>query len=119
MIRNNCGFDYSAEGDGLAVTIGGEIDHHGAAPLRDGIDALIWAHRPKHLYIDMSGVEFMDSSGLGLIMGRYELMRELGGDVTVRDPAPCVDRMLKLTGFDRRVKIELSARPARRPRDGR
>ena len=82
MIRNNCGFDYSAEGDGLAVTIGGEIDHHGAAPLRDGIDALIWEHRPKHLYIDMSGVEFMDSSGLGLIMGRYELMRELGGDVT-------------------------------------
>ena len=56
MIRNNCGFDYSAEGDGLAVTIGGEIDHHGAAPLRDGIDALIWEHRPKHLYIDMSGV---------------------------------------------------------------
>ena len=62
----------------------------------------------------MSGVEFMDSSGLGLIMGRYELMRELGGGVTVRDPAPCVDRMLKLTGFDRRVKTEIStARPRR------
>ena len=107
MIRNNCGFDFSAEGDRLTVSVGGEIDHHGAAPLRDGIDALIWEYRPKHLYLDMSGVEFMDSSGLGLI-------RELGGDVTVRDPAPCVDRMLKLTGFDRRVKTEIStARPRR------
>ena len=114
MSRNNCGFDFSAEGDRLTVSVGGEIDHHGAAPLRDGIDALIWEYRPKHLYLDMSGVEFMDSSGLGLIMGRYELMRELGGDVTVRDPAPCVDRMLKLTGFDRRVKTEIStARPRR------
>ncbi len=114
MIRNNCGFDFSAEGDGLFVSVGGEIDHHGAAPLRDSIDALIWEYRPRHLYLDMSGVEFMDSSGLGLIMGRYELMRELGGDVTVRDPAPCVDRMLKLTGFERRVKTEISAaRPKR------
>ena len=114
MIRNNCGFDFSAEGDRLTVSVGGEIDHHGAAPLRDGIDALIWEYRPKHLYLDMSGVACMDSSGLGLIMGRYELMRALGGDVTVRDPAPCVDRMLKLTGFDRRVKTEIStARPRR------
>lgn len=49
MIRNNCGFDFSAEGDRLTVSVGGEIDHHGAAPLRDGIDALIWEYRPKHL----------------------------------------------------------------------
>ena len=56
MIRNNCGFDFSAEGDRLTVSVGGEIDHHGAAPLRDGIDALIWEYRPKHLYLDMSGV---------------------------------------------------------------
>ena len=115
MIRNNCGFDFSAERENLTVSVGGEIDHHGAVPLRDGIDALIWENRPKHLYLDMSGVEFMDSSGLGLIMGRYELMRELGGDVTVRDPAPCVDRMLRLTGFDRRVKIELTTAGIRTP----
>ncbi len=106
MLRNKCGFDFSAERDELFVSVGGEIDHHGAAPLREGIDALIWEYRPHHLYLDMSGVEFMDSSGLGLIMGRYELMRRLGGDVTVRDPAPCVDRMLRLTGFERRVRIE-------------
>ena len=79
MIRNNCGFDYSAEGDGLAVTIGGEIDHHGAAPLRDGIDALIWDHRPKHLYIVFPGVGFMETPGLGRIWGGNGLLPGPGG----------------------------------------
>ena len=86
MIRNNCGFDFSAEGDRLTVSVGGEIDHHGAAPLRDGIDALIWEYRPKHLYLDMSGVEFMDSSGLGLIMAGTSLCGSLAATLRCAIP---------------------------------
>lgn len=105
MIKNHCSFTFSQEGDGITVCVKGEIDHHGAVSLRRDVDALLWDKAPKHLILDMSGIEFMDSSGLGFIMGRYDIMRKLSGDMTLRDPSPCVERMLKLTGFDRRVKI--------------
>ena len=108
MIRNNCGFDFSAEGDRLTVSVGGEIDHHGAAPLRDGIDALIWEYRPKHLYLDMSGVEFMDSSGLGLILGRYARMSELGGHLVLCGVGNDIMRILRLAGADKFIAVEKS-----------
>ena len=47
----------------------------------------------------------MDSSGLGFIMGRYALMREIGGNLTLRNPSPIVMKMLTLTGFDKKIKI--------------
>ena len=48
----------------------------------------------------------MDSSGLGLIMGRYALMKEIGGDMVVTDPAAGVEKVLKLAGLERMVRIE-------------
>lgn len=104
MINNGCGFDWQVAPEGLVISVGGEIDHHGAVTLRRGVDTLIWENSPGRLILDMSGVNFMDSSGLGFIMGRYSLMNELGGEMQVRDPSPCVTRILKLTGFDRRVR---------------
>ena len=47
----------------------------------------------------------MDSSGLGFIMGRYALMREIGGNLTLRNPSPVVMKMLTMTGFDKKVRI--------------
>ena len=99
----------------LVIHVDNEVDHLVAEQIREEFEKVCAKQNVKNVIFDMSKVEFMDSSGLGLIMGRYELMRELGGDVTVRDPAPCVDRMLRLTGFDRRVKIELSTAGIRTP----
>ena len=55
--------------------------------------------------MDMSLVNFMDSSGLGLIMGRYAIMSELGGEVIVADPNPAIERIMTLAGMERVVKI--------------
>ena len=56
--------------------------------------------------MDMSAVNFMDSSGLGLIMGRYSLMNELGGEVIVTDPNHAIERILTLAGMERVIKIQ-------------
>ena len=71
----------------------------------------------------MSSVGFMDSSGLGLIMGRYAVMKELGGEVIVRDPSPAIEKIMLLAGMERVVKIEKEKtqeipfpRPARKRR---
>ena len=90
----------------LTVRIRGEIDHHTAATVRNGIDAAIFEKRPRRLVMDMSGVTFMDSSGLGLIMGRYTVMKELGGDVVVYNPSREIQSILTLAGLERVVRVE-------------
>ena len=71
----------------LAAYLSGEIDHHAAQSLRKEIDAQIDDRLPELLTLDFSGVTFMDSSGVGLI---------LGGRLTVQNPPRAVRRMLDL-----------------------
>ena len=85
------------ENEALVVSISGEVDHHGAVGVRSDIDELIFEKRPKKLVLDLSSVSFMDSSGLGLIMGRYSLLK---------DPPSAVMRILSLAGIERLIRIE-------------
>ena len=118
-------FTWKDTDGGLLVSVRGEIDHHTAAAIRTGMDALLFARRPARLVLDLSAVTFMDSSGLGLIMGRYGILRELGGSMCVRDPSPEIRGILTLAGMERRVRIEYTkwtppAAPDRQsPRSGR
>ena len=74
----------------ITAYLSGEIDHHSAVELRRRIDEAVLAGTPEWLILDFSGVTFMDSSGIGLIMGRWRLMQEQGGRLTVRGfPKPC------------------------------
>ncbi len=90
----------------LSIRVRGEIDHHTASAIRQGIDRILYEKRPGTLILDLSAVGFMDSSGLGLIMGRYSVMKELGGVLTVRDPSRETAAILSLAGMERLVKIE-------------
>ena len=62
----------------ITVRLCGEIDHHNAGEIREYIDRNIALRKPRELILDFSGVSFMDSSGIGLIMGRYRIIRENG-----------------------------------------
>ena len=101
-------FTYEESGYFLRVKLKGDVDHHSAVAVRSGMDTLLYKLRPRRLYLDLSGVEFMDSSGLGLIMGRYALMKELGGDMVVCNPCGGVERVIKLAGLERYVRVERS-----------
>ena len=106
MLRKNCLLDMSQNEDELLVCISGEIDHHSAVWVRTQIDAEINERRPKRTVLVLSGIDFMDSSGLGLIMGRYSRMQAIGGDLLVREPNERIVKILKLAGLDKIVKIE-------------
>ena len=119
------GFDSEFVGCYLKIKLRGEIDHHTATTIRNAMDHEIYKKRPRGLILDMSNVGFMDSSGLGLIMGRYAVMKELGGEVVIQNPAPAIEKILHLAGMERVVKIEktraegISAKPTgRRRRSG-
>ncbi len=100
------GFDSEFVGCYLKIKLRGEIDHHTATTIRNAMDSEIYKKRPRGLILDMSSVGFMDSSGLGLIMGRYEIMKQLGGEVVVQNPSPAIEKIMHLAGMERVVRIE-------------
>ena len=93
----------------LFIEIKGEIDHHSARELRRKIDEGLYYYRPKTAALELSGVTFMDSSGLGLILGRFTLARELGGELRVVNPSETVSKILDLAGTSRLIRIEKNA----------
>jgi stage II sporulation protein AA (anti-sigma F factor antagonist) len=103
MENNSLNFDFN---DGvLRVAIVGEINHHNAVFVRQEIDEKIQELNSKNLVLDLAEVSFMDSSGLGLIMGRYQRMQELGGTLTVANPSAEHKKLFKLAGLNKLVKI--------------
>ena len=71
------------EDNKVIALLSGEIDHHNAKSLRQDIDFSLRENQPEELIMDFSEVGFMDSSGIGLVMGRYKLMQEIGGNLVV------------------------------------
>ena len=106
MIKKRCYYEVKRSDDKLAIVLCGEIDHHSAVSIRSEIDALIYEERPRRVTLDMSGIDFMDSSGLGLIMGRYALMQKIGGELTLSYPNERILKILRLAGLERIIKIE-------------
>jgi len=94
----------SKEG-GATANLQGEIDHHNAKEIREELDRYIISSQPEQLEIDFSGISFMDSSGIGLIMGRHKLITECGGKLIVKNPQSYIKRVLKISGIERLVKI--------------
>lgn len=89
----------------LTAVIYGDIDHHTAKFIRGEIDAAIREHNPETLILDFKYVTFMDSSGIGLVMGRYKIMNELGGEVLTANPAPYIRKVMQLAGLHRLSRI--------------
>lgn len=94
----------SSDGDGsMTAHLSGEIDHHSARLLRTNIDIALNDNRPQRLILDFSGVTFMDSSGVGLVMGRHRFMTELGGSIELAGMPPYIEKVMSLAGMDRLV----------------
>ena len=93
------------EDNKVIALLSGEIDHHNAKSLRQDIDFSLRENQPEELIMDFSEVGFMDSSGIGLVMGRYKLMQEIGGNFVVRNPPPHIKKVMRLSGIDRLASI--------------
>ncbi|MBR0276951.1 MAG: anti-sigma factor antagonist [Clostridia bacterium] len=100
------------DNDTMIVRLNGELDQHYALKLRSDIDRQV-AHRGIHrIVFDFSRVGFMDSSGIGVIMGRYRLMQSVGGTVSAFGANPRLLKLIEMSGIKRIVSIysdEISA----------
>lgn len=89
----------------LTAFLSGEIDHHRAKELRETIDFAVREQYPLTLILDFRRVTFMDSSGIGLIMGRSHLLEEYGGTLEIHNPSPQIRKVLRISGADRLAVI--------------
>ncbi|MBQ8883959.1 MAG: anti-sigma factor antagonist [Oscillospiraceae bacterium] len=89
----------------LTVYIQGELDHHTAKEIRFRIDSEIKRREPRFLELDFSGVTFMDSSGIGLVMGRYKIMSEREGKIVILNPPPPIKKVMMISGIGKLARI--------------
>lgn len=105
MLYSDTNVSTSLKDGTLIAYICGDIDHHNAKAARRRIDRETESNRPTQLILDLSGVNFMDSSGLGLILGRLSRTRELGIDFAIKSPTNAIMKILELAGGERLIRI--------------
>lgn len=93
---------FTSAGDTLYAYLAGEIDHDAAQQLRVSIDTAVSCRMPQQLVLDFSGVGFMDSSGVGLILGRQRRMQALGGSLRIQHPPEQIKKVLQLAHIESR-----------------
>lgn len=97
--------EYNRQKRCMIVKIVGELDHHSAADVREIIDREMSGGQAKNLMFDFENLEFMDSSGIGVIIGRYKLVTSMGGQVVIAGAKPGVDRILLLSGIHKLMPV--------------
>ena len=85
--------------------LSGEIDHHSAPKIREKIDSHLNSLKPESLILDFSGVTFMDSSGVGLVMGRYKNAKQLNCSTCVCGLRERDLRIMKMSGLEKLVEF--------------
>lgn len=83
----------------LHISLIGELDESHAAFVRENLDEMFRRRSPDEVVIDMSGLSFMDSTGIGVLIGRYKVLRDRGIRLSIENPSRPVDKVLSLTGI--------------------
>lgn len=91
--------EFEMTDDILIADLDGELDHHTSAVTREEIDKTAEAFHSKHLIFNFEKVTFMDSSGIGVIMGRYNKISHLGGRLVITGCNEYINRILDMAGI--------------------
>ena len=86
-------------GPRIIVRLSGELDHHSAADVRGTLDAVLRDVTVREMQLDMTDVTFMDSAGLGVVLGRYRTLAARGGRLIVSGVRTPIDRIFRMSGL--------------------
>lgn len=90
----------------LCIRLEGELDHHTAEQLRNQVNTVIEEQSIKHILLNLGQLQFMDSSGLGVILGRYKQISSKGGEMVVCSISPDVKRLFEMSGLFKIIRME-------------
>ena len=97
---------YKPLGEALTVVIAGELDHYAAPQIRHMLDDLLRDPGVTDLVLDLENLTFMDSSGIGVLLGRLRILQSRGGTMSVMNMQPPVEKLFRLSGLQRVIGIE-------------
>ena len=97
--------DYIKKDKQLLVEITEDIDHHVAEKIRRKIDEQITRYMPRKTVFDFSRVTFMDSAGIGMIIGRYKMMKLIGGSLEIVNVGGQTKRILEMSGIGKIIPM--------------
>ena len=97
-------FTYEARGQVLIIHMPKELDHHNCKDLRLETDILMEENCIRRIVFDFSATEFMDSSGIGVLLGRYKQMKSSGGEAVYCRAGKQVSRILRVGGLEKLLK---------------
>ncbi len=92
--------------DTLIVTISGELDHYSAPRIREELDELLTDKSVKKLCLDLKALSFMDSSGIGVLMGRYKVLNRRGGEIYVKNMNSHIRRIFDMSGLRQIIGVQ-------------
>jgi len=98
---------YSKEGKVLTFKLTEEIDQHTADKIRRKVDGDIERFSPRKVIFDFSDILFMDSSGIGMVLGRYKLVKLLGGQFEIINVKKRLKRIFDMSGVSRIIPIQM------------
>lgn len=104
--------DMEAKSRILCIRLKGDLDHHTAEKLKKQAEAAIQKYDIQHIILNLDELHFMDSSGLGVIIGRYKQVHQKQGEMVVCAISPAVKRLFEMSGLFKIVKLELSEQNA-------
>lgn len=97
---------YEVRGENLLIYLPQELDHHNAKKITEQSDWYIVSNGIKNIIFNFSRTDFMDSSGIGVIIGRYKMIKGRGGHITVVNMNQSIDRILTVSGLYKLVNKE-------------
>ncbi len=89
----------------LCIRLAGELDHHTAEDLRSKVTASLEKNKINHILLNLEHLSFMDSSGLGVILGRYKQIKNSGGEMVVCSISPSVKRLFDMSGLFKIIRL--------------
>lgn len=98
--------EINIKGEVMTAYLSGELDHHSAAAMREIIDSAAELNMPSLLVLDFSRISFMDSSGIGLVMGRYRNLAKRGAKLHISGTSPQIYKVMRLAGLERLATLE-------------
>ncbi|WP_096153638.1 MULTISPECIES: anti-sigma F factor antagonist [Bacillus] len=104
--------DFEIKKNVLLIRLAGELDHHTAEALRAEASAIIEEHSITHILLNLEELSFMDSSGLGVILGRYKQVKNVGGEMVICSISPAVKRLFDMSGLFKIMRLEESEQHA-------
>lgn len=100
------GINLETKGNVLCIRLAGELDHHTSIELREQVESALAEDAIRHIVLNLEHLRFMDSSGLGVILGRYKHIKNVGGEMVVCAISPAIKRLFEMSGMFKIIRLE-------------